>query len=73
MTPALLSLALKKSALVLHALALKLEDPVASKETLSLVAAVSEAANYFETQKIQSRKLGYVGGEDQVGITHPES
>lgn len=40
----LLSLGLKKAAIVLHALAFKLEDLTARNETLALVTVVIEAA-----------------------------
>lgn len=45
----LLSLGLKKAAIVLHALAFKLEDMTARNETLALVTVVSEAAYRLET------------------------
>lgn len=44
----LLCVGLKKSAIVMHALALKLEDAAAKAETLALVTIISEAAKRFE-------------------------
>ena len=45
---AVLALALKKSALIMHALAFKLDDQSTRAETLALVAAISDAAYRLE-------------------------